>query len=120
MNEGSSWPGSVPPAFVLATRPFLLSPPVGPRCDDSKGAARGLLFPLHNKHVPLSLVSLSLLIAVSHHYCVRPQGLGSFPFTPMVEGLSRHTRLPTSVPFPCRGLKESCNPKTVHEPLHTI
>lgn len=71
MNEGSSWPGSVPPAFVLATRPFLLSPPVGPRCDDSKGFSRCTI-----SMSPLSLVSLSLLIAVSLR---QTSGAGVFP-----------------------------------------
>lgn len=104
--------GLCPAGLGSHHQPCRLSPPAGPHCDGSRGAAHGPRFPgtvssSPSSRPPRRSQRLSRITA----------GPGLRGWGPPSQSQPRHARLPTSVPFPCRGLKESCNPKTVQEPL---
>lgn len=112
MNEGSSWPGSVPPALVLTTSPAAchlrrVLTAMAAEAPPTVRASHGTVSSSPSSRPPRRSQRLSRITA----------GPGLRGWGPPSQSQPRHARLPTSVPFPCRGLKESCNPKTVQEPL---
>lgn len=107
--------GLCPAGLGSHHQPCRLSPPAGPHCDGSRGAAHGPRFPRHSKLVPVISSPPSLPTAESHHRWAGPQGLGSsFPVTATARAASHFC------PVPLSGAQGIVQPKDRSGTAHAI